>query len=293
MAVARVPAQQAEELPGVGMVEVGGRAMRVQALGLADRQEGAPVVVFEAGATNSLDVWGGILSQLAHAAPVVAYDRAGLGRSEWDEVRPTPGHVVGRLRELLRAIGAEPPYVLVGYSWGGVLARYFAGEHPADVAGLVFVDPSPIVTQRLEENLVPYQAIGSGRDGYDAYWSAFGSLFERAAPAVRAELEVLRGLMELDLDERDVPPLPDVPVTVIVAAKYLPLVGMRLPFDPEEHFEADLRHRIDRLSEWALESHDGLLVVSNRTTHAVPREAPDLIVWAVRRVLTAAARERR
>jgi len=291
--VAHVPAQQAEELPGVRMVEVGGRAMRVQALGLADRREGAPVVVFEAGATNSLEVWGAILSQLAHAAPVVAYDRAGLGRSEWDEVRPTPGHVVGRLRELLRAIGAEPPYVLVGYSWGGVLARYFAGEHPSDVAGLVFVDPSPIVTQRLEENLVPYQAIGSGSDGYDAYWSAFGGLFERSAPAVRAEFEVLRELMELDLDERDVPPLPDVPVTVIVAAKYLPLVGMQLPFDPEEHFEADLRHRIDRLREWALESHDGLLVVSNRTTHAVPREAPDLIVWAVRRVLTAAARERR
>jgi pimeloyl-ACP methyl ester carboxylesterase len=287
VAASHAPAQQTEELPGVRMVEVGGRATRIQVLGLANRQEGAPVVVFEAGATNALEIWGDVLPQLAQAAPVVAYDRAGLGRSEWDRIRPTPGHVAGRLRELLQVIRAEPPYVLVGYSWGGVLARYFAGEHPSDVAGLVFVDPSPIVTQRLEESLVPFEAIGSGRDGHDAYWSAFGGLFERAAPAVRAEFEVLRGLMELDLDERDVPPLPDVPVTLIVAAKYLPLVGMQLPFDPEEHFEADLRHRIDKLQDWALESRDGLLVVSNSTTHAVPREAPDLIVWAVRRVLTA------
>jgi pimeloyl-ACP methyl ester carboxylesterase len=259
----------------------------VQALGLDSRRPGAPVIVFEAGATNSLEVWGGIVPEVAALAPVVAYDRAGLGRSDWDLLRPTPQHVAARLRQLLDRVGAAPPYVLVGYSWGGVLARYFAGVNRSEIAGLVFVDPGPIITQSLEGNVAPFDAIGAGRSGYEAYWSSFAALFERASPAIRAEFDVLRSLMDQALEDRGVPELPAVPVTVIVSAKYLPLVGMQLPYDPEAHFRAELQHKILALQDWALESPDGVMLVSNRTTHAVPREAPDLIVWAVRRTLFA------
>jgi pimeloyl-ACP methyl ester carboxylesterase len=218
---------------------------------------------------------------------VIAYDRAGLGRSEWDSATPTPQHAVNRLRRLLQQIGADPPYVLVGYSWGGILARYFAGYHPRDVAGLVFVDPGPIVTQSPAENLAPFDAIGAGRAGYDASWSGFASLFERATPPARAEFEVYRRLMELDPADRDLRPVPDVPVVVIVAAKYLPLPAMQLPYDPQALFQVDVRHRIRLLQEWALASPRGTLVMSNHTTHAIMREDPDLVSWAVRRVLAA------
>jgi len=107
------------------------------------------LVVFEAGATNPVEIWGDILPQVAAIAPVFAYDRAGLGRSEWDNTTPTPLHVADRLRRLLLQIGAEPPYVFVGYSWGGMLARYFAGYYPRAVTGLVLVDPGPMVTQPM------------------------------------------------------------------------------------------------------------------------------------------------
>lgn len=290
-ASATLHAQQANAAPGVRMVDLDGRAVRVQVLGLESRPAGSPVVVFEAGATNALDVWGGITARVATAAPVVAYDRAGLGRSEWDSTAPTPQHVADRLRRLLRQVDAGPPYVLVGYSWGGILARYFAGLHPGDVAGLVLVDPGPIVTQSLADNLAPFEAIGAGQAGYDAYWSTFAALFARAGPAVRAEFDVYRGLMQSDPAERDLRPVPEVPVVVIVAAKYLPIPAIRLPYDPVAHFQADLLHRMKLLQEWALASPRGTLVMSNHTTHAIPREDPDLIVWAVRRVLAATPRE--
>src|SRR5688572_32176399 len=58
-------AQQNPPLSGVRMIDLDGRAVRVQAIGLQDRRPGAPVVVFEAGATNSLEVWGGITDQVA------------------------------------------------------------------------------------------------------------------------------------------------------------------------------------------------------------------------------------
>ncbi len=276
-------AQQSGMPASTRMVDVDGHAVRVLSSGLEQRREGSPVVVFEAGAMNSLDVWQRVLPQMAAVAPFVAYDRAGLGQSAWDNETPTPRHVASRLRRLLEQIGAEPPYVLVGYSWGGVLARYFAGYHADDVAGIVYVDPGPIVTQSLADNLVPFDAVGAGRAGYDAYWSLFAGLFERGAPAVRAEFDVFRALMEVDLADRDLRPVPDVPVVMIVAARYMPLPA--LPFDPAAHFEADLRHRIRMLQEWALASPRGTLVLSNHMTHAVPREDPDLIVWAVQRVL--------
>lgn len=279
-------AQQNPAPPGVTMIELDGRAVRVQALGLQDRRPGTPVVVFEAGATNSLEIWGGIVAQVASMAPVVAYDRAGLGRSEWDDTSPTPRHVADRLRRVLRQIGAAPPYVLVGFSWGGMLARYFAGYYPSEVVGLVFIDPSPMVTESLADNLTPFEAIGAGRTGFQTYWSSFAALMARSSPAVRAEMQVFRGLLEMDLADRDLRQVPAVPMVVVVAAKYL-AVPLEVPFDLQRHFQADLRYRLRVLTEWVLSSPHGTLVMANNTTHTIPREDPGLIVSAVQRVLAA------
>lgn len=136
-------AQPTPALPGVRMIELDGRAVRVQAIGLQERRPGEPVIVFEAGASNALEIWG------------------------------------------------------------GMLARYFAGYYPADVVGLVLVDPSPLVTESQADNLSPFEKIGAGRAGFDAYWSSFSALLAKASPAVRAENEVLRGLLEMDLAARE------------------------------------------------------------------------------------------
>jgi len=273
-------------LPGVTMIDLDGRAVRVQAIGLQNRRPGQPVVVFEAGAANSLEIWGGILPKVASMGPVVAYDRAGLGRSEWDDMTPTPKHVADRLRRVLRQIGANPPYVLVGFSWGGMLSRYFSGYYPADVVGLVFVEPSPMVTESLADNLIPFEAIGAGRAGFESYWSSFAALLARASPAVQAENQVMRELLERDLVDRDLRQIPAVPMVVVVAAKYF-AVPLTVPFDLQRHFQADLRYRLRVLNEWVLASPHGTLVMANNTTHTIPREDPGLIVSAVQRVLGA------
>jgi pimeloyl-ACP methyl ester carboxylesterase len=267
------------------MVNVEGHAVRVRAIGLDRRQRGSPVIVFENGAGNALEVWNDVLPNVAAIAPVVAYDRSGLGQSEWDNRAPTPRHVSNRLRTLLREIGAGPPYVLVGYSWGGILARYFAGYYPGEIAGLILVDPGPMVTEPLAQRLAPFDSIGAGRAGFDEYWSRLSALFERASPAMRAEVGVFRGLVQRDSVDPEVRRVPDVPMVVIVAGKYRPLPAFQLPFDARAYFETELRHRAGLLQAWVLASPRGTLVVSNSSTHAVPREDPDLIVWAVKRVL--------
>lgn len=190
----------------IRVVHVDGHAVRVQVSGLANREAGRPIIVFEAGATNSLEAWRSVVPQLVGVAPLVAYDRAGLGESDWDGQTPAPRHVSDRLRRILREIDAAPPYVLVGHSWGGSLMRFFAGYHPAEVAGIVYVDPGPIVTQSPAAELAPFEAIGAGRAGYDAFWSGYEAILERASPAVRAEFGVYRRMMQEDVAERDIRP---------------------------------------------------------------------------------------
>lgn len=275
--------------PGIRMVELDGRSVRVQAMGLESRRAGAPIVIFESGATASLDAWQSILPEVASFAPAVAYDRAGLGRSEWDGMSPTPRHATDRLRRLLRQIGADPPYILVGHSWGGMLMRYYAGYHPQEVAGLVFADPAPMLTLERSANFVPFEAVGAGESGHDAYWEGFSGLVSRAAPAVRAEFAMLRALLDMELADRDLRPMPAVPLVVIVAGRFQPLpIYDQFPFDGRAYFDADLRHRIQALQEWTLASPDGLLLATSRSTHAIPRDAPDLIIWSIRHVLHAA-----
>lgn len=279
-------AQQPPVLSGIRTIKLDGRAVRVQTIGLEGRRPGSPVVVFEAGAGNPLDVWRGIVPQVAPMAPIVAYDRAGLGSSDWDNASPTPRHATERLRRVLREIGAEPPFVLVGASWGGMLARYFASYYPGEVAGLVFVDPAPMVTESLASNLRPFETIGAGRAGYDAYWSSVATLLAGTPPAARAEMQVARGLLEMDLAARDLRQVPAVPMVIIVAAKYLQL-PLTVPFDPQKYFQADLRYRLDVLGEWVLASPHGTLVVASNTTHTISRDDPGLIVSAIQRVLAA------
>ena len=280
-------AQQSTSSMTSQMVEIDGYKLHASISGLENRKKGSPIIVFEAGASNSLEVWNRVFPDVTALAPVVAYDRAGLGKSEWDGKTPTPKHVSEELRRLLRKVGAEPPYLLVGYSWGGALARYFAGYYPDDISGLVYVDPSPIVTQSMADELAPFDSVGAGKAGYDSLWKGFVAIFADASPAVNAEFKVLRSLMERNTKDRDLRPVPDVPVVILVAAKPYPPF-MKLPYDQQAQFKVDVRHRIKKLQEWALQSTHGTLVESNHSTHAIPREDYNLVTWAIKRALAAA-----
>ena len=114
-------AQRPTNMPGVSIVPVNGRAMRVRTAGLENRKPGQPIVVLESGSVQPLENWNPIFDKIAALAPVVAYDRPGIGRSEFDEQPQTLDHVTQTLHELLSQMKAGPPYVLVGHSYGGLL----------------------------------------------------------------------------------------------------------------------------------------------------------------------------
>jgi len=107
------------------------------------RSEGAgtPVVILEAGIAASSLTWSRLQPILARSTRVFAYDRAGLA---WSDAAPGPRSLdalISELRRLAVHADLQPPFVLVGHSFGALVIRAFARAHPAEVAGLIFVDP--------------------------------------------------------------------------------------------------------------------------------------------------------
>lgn len=82
---------QTEPLP-TRMVTVERLQMRVWTAGLEQRKAGQPGIVLEAGSDATVETWKPIFSDLAQLAPVVAYDRHGLGQSAPNSLFVLAGH---------------------------------------------------------------------------------------------------------------------------------------------------------------------------------------------------------
>lgn len=125
-------------LPGQ-RVDIGGR--RLHAL-LAGADLPGPTVVLESGMGCPLEGWTWVQRAVAEFAPVMSYERAGIGRSDPPDEPLSADLATRDLKAVLTALGRPGPYVLVGHSYGGLLIRHFAAMHPQDVAALVFLDAS-------------------------------------------------------------------------------------------------------------------------------------------------------
>jgi pimeloyl-ACP methyl ester carboxylesterase len=121
------------------LIDVGGYAMH-----LVVRRGSLPVtVVMESGGGDDVQGWAGVDSALARrtGATVVAYDRAGFGRSGTGPADLTPREQIRQLHETLERLGTPPARIVVGTSYGGMMAVLHAHLYPANVRGLVLADP--------------------------------------------------------------------------------------------------------------------------------------------------------
>ncbi len=119
-----------------GMIDVGGYYLRIECRG------SGRTVVFDSGLNQMRDTWGTVPDEIVKVARVCTYDRAGVGESDDANVKRTSSDVVRELRTLLEKKGEKGPFVLVGHSFGGLNARLYAAMHPAEVLGLILVEPS-------------------------------------------------------------------------------------------------------------------------------------------------------
>jgi thioesterase domain-containing protein len=133
--VANATDQPVAHVAGGRLIDVGGgRRLYIRSVG-----SGGPTVVLEPGlgeSSRAMARW--IAPDVARTTTVVAYDRAGHGRSD---AEPAAGADAARdLHVLLERAHVPGPYVLVGHSLGGMFALSYARRYPADVGGIVLLD---------------------------------------------------------------------------------------------------------------------------------------------------------
>ncbi len=96
-----------------------------------------PPVVFEAGAMTPAVSFASCFRALSADHRVIAYDRAGYGVSD-----PAPLSLDLQVDDLLAVLAAAGPCILVGHSWGGLLAQLATWQRPDLITGLVLIDPA-------------------------------------------------------------------------------------------------------------------------------------------------------
>ena len=121
--------------PGM-MIDVGGQHLHLLCAG-----DGRPTVFFESGIAASSLSWARVLRDVAAFTRACAYDRAGLGWSGPSRAPRTVARMLAELRGILVNAAPVGPSVLVGHSFGAFLVSAYASRYPADVAGLVLLDP--------------------------------------------------------------------------------------------------------------------------------------------------------
>ncbi|GAA3071468.1 alpha/beta fold hydrolase [Streptosporangium carneum] len=257
--------------------------------------EGRPVVVLESGLGASRVEWGLVMPALAERTRVVAYDRAGLGRSDRDPHRRDLERMVEDLGHLLDHLG-EDRYVLAGHSLGGPIIRSYAAAHPERVAGLVLVD------QAAEDLDIYYRKdVRAMTLGVQSVMAGLAALGVRVVPAelrrilalfppdMRAEAlaEMTRpsefratlaeyaalaeGFARLRSSQAALPP---VPVTAIS--------GALSPSKVESRVRPDLVASHRRL----VEAHPhGRHVLAERSGHMVPQDEPGVVVAEILRIV--------
>ncbi|MEV0355242.1 alpha/beta fold hydrolase [Nocardia sp. NPDC050697] len=151
--------------PWTGMVPVDDTALAV-----ADSGGTGPAVVYLNGAYAGRRHWRPVIAELGADFRHIGYDERARGGSQ----RSADYSFAGCLRDLdavLDATGAEQP-VLVGWSFGALIAAHYAARHPERVRGVVAVDGA-----------LPYGLTGpEGRERIRRLFARMGPLLPLARP---------------------------------------------------------------------------------------------------------------
>jgi pimeloyl-ACP methyl ester carboxylesterase len=125
-----------------------------------DRGAGQPIVLIHGNVVSGDDYdTSGVAERLLETHRIIVFDRPGFGHSGRPRGRAwTATQQAELLHKALKQLGIERP-VVVGHSWGSIVALSLAVRHQADTAGLVLLSGYYFWTLRPDVLLVTAGAI--------------------------------------------------------------------------------------------------------------------------------------
>ena len=250
----------------------------------AATSEAKPPVVFESGLGLSRLLWANVTHLLAKAGyRTISYDRSGLGRSPAATERSLEA-LVADLEQVVRAYAPQGA-IIVGHSYGGIMARLLTARQPQSVKALVLVDPSsefvgaqigPLgkrlealfdsaITFSRDLKLLPIFLMAAGYKHLPARLQQKVRVEDVSDAALKARRQENKGYYPALAKLREQPlPHPQVPVEILLASS-----------SPEsEWFKAH--------SEYASKLPDAHLWQASTSSHMVPLLKPQEVALAVK-----------
>ena len=272
-------------------LRVNGKSVEIKISGMEHNQPNKPVIVFENGRGTTFDYWEKVISEVSQESVVFAYNRPRIGKSEDDSIPPTMKHIVDNLRIMLKEKGLNPPYLLVGHSFGACYIRSFASYYPDELAGLIFVDGHDF-TRRVGYGRLPYQEIGLTEQQIDSIFASYeylGEQFLQNGPKHHVEEAKIAGeLSETGHEECNRNPLPDIPVHFIMAGGFNPY-NEEPPFtiwNREKMFRINSIIQMKRKLELLYPLKYGKFFYDSNSGHAIQIDNPDLVILSIKIALS-------
>ena len=245
-----------------------------------------PTVVIDSGVGGFSLEWSVIQANLSTELRVCTYDRAGYG---WSDAGPTPrstDRIVNELQQLLTLAEVPNPYLLVGHSFGGYTAQYFAKIYPQVTAGIVLVDSShpnqfadfPILTPTIEPTNGHRKFFSRARlpDNFPERQRDVALLLMRTAKAISTHRMELLYLQRSGALVAKSGALPDIPVQVLTR-------GRRVWPDSAEGDRREQAWRRLQKELAGLNDH-GEQRVATSSGHYIHLDQPRLVEDAIRTV---------
>lgn len=250
----------------------------------AATSEAKPPVVFESGLGLSRLLWANVAHLLAKAGyRTISYDRSGLGRSPAATERNLEA-LVADLEQVVRAYAPQGA-IIVGHSYGGIMARLLTARQPQLVKALVLVDPSsefvgaqigPLgkrlealfdsaITFSRDLKLLPIFLMAAGYKHLPARLQQKVRVEDVSDAALKARRQENKGYYPALAKLREQPlPHPQVPVEILLASS-----------SPDSQwFKAH--------SEYASKLPDAHLWQASTSSHMVPLLRPQEVALAVK-----------
>jgi len=234
--------------------DAGGHRLRTLISGCAE-----PTVVFESGGYPAsgcpLEEWRRVQPEVSRFAATVAYDRAGIGLSAPGPKPRDARQIARELRTALRNARAPAPYVLVGHSFGGPLVRVFAGMFPAEVSGMVLVDPT-------QEEFINWHGLRAPHSS-DEEWREIQTCLAQAHDS----------------------PVPEGIPVVLITAMGFRLLSVFPARKQRKQLEDFQPMWLKFHTEWLDKLPKGQHLITNTSGHLVPYEEPELLVRVIRQMV--------